>query len=162
MAENIYEFSVKDIKGEQKGLETYKGKVLVIVNVASQCGYTPHYVGLQKLQDDYGDKGLVVLGFPCNQFGGQEPGTEADIQNFCSTRYSVTFDLFSKVDVNGSEESPLFGHLKECCPGILNTKPVKWNFTKFLVDKAGHPVKRFAPKDDPESMRDDIEKLLKD
>jgi len=162
MADNIYEFSVKDIKGEQKGLEAYKGKVLVIVNVASQCGFTPHYVGLQKLQEDYGDKGLVVLGFPCNQFGGQEPGTEVDIQSFCSTRYSVTFDLFSKVNVNGSEESPLYGYLKECCPGILNTKSVKWNFTKFLVDKTGLPIKRFAPKDDPESMRDDIEKLLKD
>ena len=160
MAENVYEFSVKDIKGDLKDLESYKGKVLLIVNVASRCGYTPQYKGLQELHNEYNEKGLVVLGFPCNQFGSQEPGSEDEIQGFCSTKFNVTFDLFSKVDVNGGHETPLYSFLKESCPGILNTKQVKWNFTKFLVDKTGKPVKRFAPKDEPESLKKDIEELL--
>ena len=137
MAENVYEFKVKNIKGEEKSLKDYEGKVLLIVNVASKCGYTPQYKELEEMHKELSGKGLSILGFPCNQFGAQEPGSEEEIQSFCSTNYGVTFDMFSKVDVNGANENPLYGYLKETCPGILNTTAVKWNFTKFLVDKEG-------------------------
>ena len=160
MAENVYEFKVKNIKGEEKSLKDYEGKVLLIVNVASKCGYTPQYKELEEMHKELSGKGLSILGFPCNQFGAQEPGSEEEIQSFCSTNYGVTFDMFSKVDVNGANENPLYGYLKETCPGILNTTAVKWNFTKFLVDKEGKAIKRFAPNDKPLSLIEHIEKLL--
>ena len=160
MAQNIYNFKVKNIKGEDKSLKDYEGKVLLIVNVASKCGFTPQYKELEEMHKELSGKGLCILGFPCNQFGAQEPGSEQDIQSFCSTNYGVTFDMFSKVEVNGPNENPLYGYLKEACPGILNTTGIKWNFTKFLIDKEGKAVKRFAPNDKPFSIIEDIEKLL--
>ena len=160
MAGSVYEFKVKNIKGEEKSLKEYEGKVLLIVNVASKCGYTPQYKELEEIHKEYAGKGLSILGFPCNQFGAQEPGNEEEIQKFCSVNFGVTFDMFSKVEVNGTEENPLYGYLKETCPGILNTKAIKWNFTKFLVNKEGKAVKRFGPNDKPLSIIDHIEKLL--
>ena len=160
MAGSVYEFKVKNIKGEEKSLKEYEGKVLLIVNVASKCGYTPQYKELEEIHKEYTGKGLSILGFPCNQFGAQEPGNEEEIQKFCSVNFGVTFDMFSKVEVNGTEENPLYGYLKETCPGILNTKAIKWNFTKFLINKEGKAVKRFGPNDKPLSIIDHIEKLL--
>jgi glutathione peroxidase len=154
-----YDFKVKDIHGKTVDLSEYKGKTLVIVNTASQCGFTPQYKGLQALYDTYKTKGLEILGFPCNQFGGQEPEGEAAIESFCELNYGVNFPLFSKVDVNGDEADPLFDHLKTAAPGILGTKNIKWNFTKFLVTPQG-TVTRFAPKDDPASMAKAIEASL--
>jgi len=157
---SIYDFSVRTIGGLETKLESYRGKTLLIVNVASRCGFTPQYEGLENLYRKYGPQGLVVLGFPCNQFGAQEPGSENEIKNFCDTNYHVTFPLFSKVSVNGPEAHPLYSYLKKANPGILGTEAIKWNFTKFLVDKNGNVVKRFAPVDKPESLEKEICAIL--
>lgn len=157
---NLYDFSVKNIKNERVSLSQYRGKVLLIVNVASECGYTPQYEGLQKLYQDYSSQGFEVLGFPCNQFGGQEPGTHEQIQEFCTSRFHATFPMMAKVEVNGEDSEPLFEFLKDSAPGILGTKAIKWNFTKFLIDRQGNVVHRFAPQDTPESISSEIKKLL--
>ena len=157
----IYDFKVKTINGEETTLEQYKGKVMLIVNVASKCGYTPQYDGLEALYRKYKDQGLVVLGFPCNQFGSQEPGSEAVIQNFCRVNFGVTFPMFSKIKVNGEETHPLYRYLKSEQPGVLGTEAIKWNFTKFLVDKEGEVVERFGSSTKPEALEEKIEALLK-
>ena len=160
MDSSIYDFTVKDIDGREVKLSDYKDKVVLIVNVASKCGFTSQYSGLQELYTKYKDKGLVILGFPCNQFGGQEPGTESEIKNFCSANFDVTFPMFSKIDVNGDYTAPLYSYLKKNQKGILNSEDIKWNFTKFLIDKTGNVVDRFAPQTTPNDIADDIEKLL--
>ena len=152
--------SARRLEGGTQSMADYKGKVLLIVNVASQCGFTPQYTGLEALWQKYRKRGLVVLGFPCNQFGGQEPGDEVAIGEFCSTTYDVSFPMFAKVDVNGDATHPLFAFLKAGAPGILGTEGIKWNFTKFLVDREGKVVARYASAHKPEDMADDIEKLL--
>lgn len=157
---NVHDFDVTSIQGETVSLRNYAGKYLLIVNVASKCGLTPQYEGLEALHQAYGDKGLAVLGFPCNQFGGQEPGTEAEIQTFCSTRYNVSFDLFAKIDVNGPNTHPLYAHLKKKAPGLLGSQAIKWNFTKFLVDPQGEVVKRFSPQDVPEVIGRELKSML--
>ncbi len=149
---NIYDFHAKDIQGNDIDLKQYKGKALLIVNTASQCGFTKQYEGLENLQREYGDK-LEVLAFPCNQFGGQEPGEDEEIAQFCQTAFNSSFKLFSKVDVNGPNAHPLFSYLKKELPGLLGSEAVKWNFTKFLVDADGKPVQRFAPQDTPDDIR---------
>ena len=156
MSNDIYQYKVKDINGESVSLESYKGKTLLIVNTASKCGFTPQYKGLEKLYQDLKDQGLVVLGFPCNQFGSQEPGSDEEIANFCDLSFKVSFPMFSKIDVNGDNAAALYNHLKSEAPGMLGSKSIKWNFTKFLVNKDGKVEKRFAPKDTPES----IEKVI--
>lgn len=157
---SVYDFTVKTIRGEEKSMADYKGKVLLIVNTASKCGFTPQYKELQELYDEYKDKGFEVLAFPCNQFGQQEPGSESEIERFCQLNYSVTFPMFAKVDVNDENAHPLFVYLTEKAPGILGTKAIKWNFTKFLVDKNGNVVSRFAPQTKPSELKQEIEKLL--
>ncbi len=157
---SIYDFSVDDIKGKPVKLGRYRGKVMLVVNTASKCGYTPQYQGLEKLHEKFQAKGLAVLGFPCNQFGGQEPDSEEEIASFCDLNYGVKFPLFAKVNVNGDDAAPLYEWLKKEQPGVLGTEAIKWNFTKFLVDRKGRVVARFAPKDTPESIQDDIERLL--
>ena len=157
---SVYDFSVKDIHGKTVKLERYKGKVLLIVNTASKCGFTPQYKGLEELYQKLKGRGLEILGFPCNQFGAQEPGSEQEIEGFCEINYGVTFPLFAKIDVNGKDAAPLFQHLKAEKPGLLGSEAIKWNFTKFLVDRGGSVVARYAPKDDPASLKGDIEKLL--
>ena len=156
----VYDFSATDIDGQPRSLSEYKGKALLIVNVASQCGFTPQYTGLESLWKTYRDRGLVVLGFPCDQFGHQEPGDEAEILNFCSVNYAVDFPLFAKIDVNGTEAHPLWRWLKSEKSGILGTEGIKWNFTKFLVGRDGKVLKRYAPGDTPESIAADIEAAL--
>jgi glutathione peroxidase len=151
-APSLYDIDVQTIAGDTRSLGAYRGKTLLIVNVASQCGFTPQYKGLEALFRKYKDHGLVVLGFPCNQFGRQEPGTEAEIQRFCTSSYDVTFPLFAKIDVNGPAAHPLYEHLKSSRPGLLGTEAIKWNFTKFLIDRSGQVVKRFAPADAPEKI----------
>jgi len=158
---DLYNFKVKDINGEDVALENYKGKVLLVVNTASKCGFTPQYKGLEEMYKKHKENGLEVLGFPCNQFGKQEPGDAEEIKNFCSLTYDVSFPMFAKIDVNGNEASPFFEHLKAEAPGVLGSKAIKWNFTKFLVDKDGNVLKRFAPKDTPEKIEKEIENLLK-
>ena len=160
MSDTIYNFSAKALNGQDISLEDYRGKVLLIVNTASKCGFTPQYEGLQELYNQYHDKGFEVLAFPCNQFGAQEPGDSSEILNFCKTNYDVHFPLFNKIDVNGDDAHPLFNFLKISLPGILGTEKIKWNFTKFLIDKNGKPYKRYAPKDGPQSLSKDIERLL--
>lgn len=157
---SIYDFEALAIDGTPRSLADFRGKTLLLVNVASKCGFTPQYKGLEALYRQYRDQGLVVLGFPCDQFGHQEPGDEAEIRNFCSLNYDVTFPMFAKIDVNGDRAHPLFEYLKKSLPGILGTEPIKWNFTKFLIDKAGKPVERFAPATKPESIEKTVEKLL--
>lgn len=157
---SLYDFEVKTIENQTIKLETYKGKVLLIVNVASKCGFTYQYEGLEKLYKTYKDKGLVVLGFPCNQFSNQEPGNEEEIKNFCSLTYDVTFPMFSKIDVNGEHAHPLYVYLKEKQSGFLGSESIKWNFTKFLVDKKGNVIDRFAPATNPESLEETIKGLL--
>ena len=152
--------SARRLDGGNQSLAAYKGKVLLIVNVASGCGFTPQYAGLEALWRKYRKRGLVVLGFPCNQFGGQEPGDEAAIGEFCSLTYDVSFPMFAKVDVNGDAAHPVFAFLKAAAPGVLGTEGIKWNFTKFLVDRDGKVVARYASAHKPEDMADDIEKLL--
>lgn len=159
MNATVYRFNAATLKGEEVSLDAYRGKVLLIVNTASKCGLTPQYEGLEKLYKQYKDQGLVVLGFPCNQFGNQEPGNADDIESFCSVNYGVSFPMFAKIDVNGKNADPLFRFLKKKLSGFLGGK-IKWNFTKFLVDKNGTPVKRYAPVTAPEKLATDIEKLL--
>lgn len=155
-----YDFNATALDGQPVDLARYRGKALLIVNTASACGFTPQYQGLEELQRRYADQGLVVLGFPCNQFGHQEPGSEAEIGAFCEKNYGVTFPMFSKIDVNGDDAHPLFRFLKGEAPGVLGTEAIKWNFTKFLVNKDGAVVKRYAPATKPEELTGDIEKLL--
>lgn len=157
---SLYDFTAKDITGHDVPLSNYRGKVLLIVNTASKCGFTPQYKGLEALYSDLKDRGLVVLGFPCNQFGNQEPGDADEIANFCKLTYDVDFPMFAKVDVNGANASPIFAWLKKEAPGVFGTEGIKWNFTKFLVDRDGKVVGRFAPTTKPESIRSEIEKLL--
>jgi glutathione peroxidase len=156
----ITDFEVKAADGGVAPLSTWAGRVLLIVNTASKCGFTPQYEGLEQLHRDYADRGFEVLAFPCNQFGAQEPGNAAEIANFCSTTYDVTFPVFAKVDVNGGNADPLFERLKKDAPGLMGSKAIKWNFTKFLVDRAGRTVRRYAPTTKPEELRRDIEALL--
>jgi glutathione peroxidase len=151
---------VKAADGSTTDLSSHKGEVMLIVNVASKCGFTPQYEGLEALQRSYQDKGFTVLGFPCNQFGAQEPGNAEEIANFCSLTYDVTFPVFAKIDVNGSGADPLYGELKKQAPGFLGTEGIKWNFTKFLVGRDGQVVERYAPTTKPEEIAADIEKLL--
>ena len=157
---SIYDFTCKTITGKEKALSDYKGKVLLIVNTASKCGFTPQYADLEKLYQQYKDKGLVILGFPCNQFGKQEPGTAKDISEGCLINYGVSFPMFSKVDVNGNNAHPLFRYLKSTLPGFISNS-VKWNFTKFVIDTEGNPVKRYAPITSPLRMEELIVSLLK-
>ena len=157
----IYDIEVTAINGRPQKLDAYRGKTLLIVNVASQCGFTPQYEGLEALYEQYRDKSFAVLGFPCNQFGHQEPGNEAEIQRFCSTTYNVTFPLFAKIDVNGGNAHPLYRHLKSEKKGLLGSEAIKWNFTKFLVGRDGAVLKRYAPTDTPQSIGADLESLLK-
>ncbi|MDG2537454.1 glutathione peroxidase [Dyella jiangningensis] len=153
---SVYDFSARDIDGQERSLAEYRGKTLLIVNVASKCGFTPQYTGLEALWRRDRDKGLVVLGFPCDQFGHQEPGDEAEIRNFCSTSYDVTFPMFAKIDVNGEGAHPLYKWLKSEGKGILGSEGIKWNFTKFLVDRNGQVVRRYAPTDTPEKIGKDL------
>jgi glutathione peroxidase len=157
---DIFNQPVRTIDGKDVTLEDWRGQVLLIVNTASKCGFTPQYEGLEALQKQYGAKGFSVLGFPCNQFGAQEPGDEAEIANFCKLTYDVDFPMFAKVDVNGDSAHPLFKALKAAAPGLLGSEGIKWNFTKFLVDRSGKVVDRFAPTTKPEAIAADIEKLL--
>jgi glutathione peroxidase len=157
---SLYDIEVKTIDGKSQSMAVYRGKLLLIVNVASRCGFTPQYTGLEALWQQYGSRGLMVLGFPCNQFGAQEPGDEAEIAQFCSLTYNVSFPLFAKLEVNGSDTHPLFAHLKSAAPGLLGSEMVKWNFTKFLVDRTGKTVTRYAPNTAPEELSGDIERLL--
>ena len=156
----ITEFHVKAADGSDADLSAYAGKVLLVVNVASKCGFTPQYEGLEALHRKYADRGFEVLGFPCNQFGAQEPGNAEEIANFCSLTYDVTFPVFAKIDVNGSGADPLYGELKKQAPGFLGTEGIKWNFTKFLVGRDGQVVERYAPTTKPEEIAADVEKLL--
>ena len=177
---SVHSFQANLSNGEEVGLDTYKGKVLLIVNTASKCGLTPQYEGLEKLYETYKEKGFTVLGFPCNQFGGQEPGTDEEISSFCSLNYHVEFPLFQKIEVNGENAHPLYQYLREQAPEegnldengtlykhlranapqLLEGSTIKWNFTKFLIDQDGNVAKRFAPTTTPEEMKEDIEKLL--
>ncbi len=160
MSSTIYDFSATSIEGQPVEMSTYRGQVLLVVNTASQCGFTPQYQGLQALHDKYADRGFAVLGFPCNQFGQQEPGDATAIQSFCQTRFGVSFPLFQKVDVNGSNAHPLFKYLEKAAPGILGTESIKWNFTKFLVDGSGQVVKRYGSTTEPKDIDRDIAALL--
>lgn len=157
---NLADFSLTDIRGQPKAMADYLGQVLLVVNVASRCGFTGQYAGLEQLQQSLSPRGFTVLGFPCNQFGSQEPGDEASIESFCQTQYGVTFPMFAKIDVNGANASPFYEWLKSSMPGLLGTEAIKWNFTKFLIDRQGKVVKRYAPNATPESIRADIEALL--
>jgi len=157
---SIHDFSARAIDGVDRSLGDFRGQVLLIVNVASRCGFTPQYTGLEALQRKYAARGFAVLGFPCDQFGHQEPGNEEEIRNFCKLNYDVTFPMFAKVEVNGDGAHPLFVQLKSAAKGVLGTEGIKWNFTKFLIDREGQVVRRYAPTDKPESLERDIEALL--
>lgn len=157
---DIYDFSARSINGVERPLADYRGKALLIVNVASKCGFTPQYEGLEVLYRRYKDRGLVILGFPCDQFGHQEPGDEAAIRDFCSLTYEVSFPMFAKIEVNGAAAHPVYKFLKSSKPGLLGIEAIKWNFTKFLVDAKGQVVGRYAPIDKPESLAARIEPLL--
>ena len=156
----ITDLSVRGTDGEDVALEQWRGRVLLIVNTASKCGFTPQYAGLEALHRRFADRGFEVLGFPCNQFGHQEPGDAAEIASFCSLTYDVTFPMFAKIDVNGAQADPLFAVLKAGAPGLLGSRAIKWNFTKFLVDRRGRTVARYAPNTKPEAMIEAIERLL--
>lgn len=160
MTSSVHEFSAKRLSGKEQSFAAYKGKTLLIVNVASKCGFTPQYEGLQNLYERYKDKGLEILGFPCNQFGAQEPGDEKEIASFCSLTYGVTFPMFAKIDVNGPETHPLYKFLKSEKKGLAGSEAIKWNFTKFLVDGEGEVIARFGPQDTPELIGRKLEKLL--
>ncbi|WP_413559796.1 glutathione peroxidase [Bdellovibrio sp. HCB209] len=160
MEQTLQSFTVKDASGKDISLEKYKGQVVLVVNVASKCGFTPQYKGLEELYVKFKDQGFVILGFPCNQFGSQEPGSDSEIQQFCSLNYGVQFPVMGKVDVNGKSAAPVYSWLKESAPGILGTEMIKWNFTKFLIGKDGKVIKRYAPKDEPEAITADIQKAL--
>jgi len=157
---SIYDFTAKSLQGKDVSLSDFRGKPMLIVNTASKCGFTPQYEGLEKLYEQHKDKGFVVLGFPCNQFGAQEPGSEAEIGAFCQANYGVTFPMFSKIDVNGTNAHPLYTYLKGEKAGILGTKNIKWNFTKFLVNRDGQVVNRFAPTTKPEDIQNAIAAVL--
>lgn len=157
---NLYEITVTKINGQTETMETYRGQLLLIVNVASKCGFTPQYAGLEALYRRYRDRGFTVLGFPCDQFAGQEPGDEAEIQSFCSLTYNVTFPLFAKIEVNGSGTHPLYQYLKKARPGLFGSEAIKWNFTKFLVGRDGQVLKRYAPSDAPEKIEDDLRGMI--
>lgn len=156
---SVYGFTANDINGKERKLDEFRGKVLLIVNTASACGLTPQYAGLQSLYEKYNGE-LVVLGFPCNQFGAQEPGSADQIEEFCRVSFGLSFPLMAKIEVNGAGEAPLYSWLKSEAPGLMGTKSIKWNFTKFLIDRKGNVVRRYAPTDKPESIAKDIEKLL--
>ena len=160
MSDEIYSFSGTTMQGKELPLSEFKGKVLLIVNTASKCGFTPQFKGLEALYEQYRDKGLEILGFPCNQFGHQDPGSNEQINQFCELNYGVTFTMFEKVDVNGSSAHPLFKYLKKQAPGLLGSEGIKWNFTKFLVDSNGKVINRYAPTDTPEKIGKDVAKLL--
>ncbi len=157
---DVYDFEVERLNGDPLKLSEYRGKVLLIVNTASRCGFTPQYAGLEKLYAKYKRRGLEVLGFPCNQFGNQEPGGADEIAEFCSVNYGVTFPMFEKIDVNGRNAHPLFRHLKREAPGVLGSEPIKWNFTKFLVDRDGRVVERYGSTTKPERLEADVEAPL--
>jgi glutathione peroxidase len=157
---NLYDIEVTGIDGQRRRLSEFAGKALLVVNVASECGFTPQYKGLQALQRQYGERGFSVLGFPCDQFGHQEPGNEAQIQSFCTSNYDVTFPMFAKIEVNGAGAHPLYKHLKKVAPGLLGTEGIKWNFTKFLIDPNGEVVSRHGSAATPESLAKDIEAVL--
>jgi glutathione peroxidase len=156
----LYEFTVTNIDGKTETLEKYRGQVLLIVNVASKCGFTSQYAGLEALYRRYRDKGFTILGFPCNQFAHQEPGSEAEIKNFCSLTYDVTFPLFARIEVNGSGAHPLYEYLKKAQPGLFGSESIKWNFTKFLIDRQGRVLKRYAPGDTPEQIEEALRKVV--
>ena len=160
MTKNIYQFSCNDTKGNEVSLSDYRGKVLLIVNTASQCGFTPQYEGLEKLQNTYPEESFCVLAFPCNQFGGQEPGSNEEIVEFCKLNYRNTFPVFSKIEVKGNDAHPLFAFLTNEKKGLLGTGAIKWNFTKFLINREGEPVNRYAPSTTPDKIRSDIEALI--
>ena len=157
---SVYDFSATALDGHEAGLGDWRGQGLLIVNTASKCGFTPQYAGLEALYRTYKDRGFTVLGFPCNQFGAQEPGDAAEIANFCSLTYDVSFPMMAKVDVNGPATHPLYAYLKHARKGLLGSEAIKWNFTKFLIDRQGEPVKRFAPLDKPESLSAAVESVL--
>ncbi|MEZ0391258.1 MAG: glutathione peroxidase [Pseudobdellovibrionaceae bacterium] len=159
-AQSLHDFKVSNAQGKETDLSQYKGKPVLIVNVASKCGFTPQYAGLESLYKKYQDKGFVILGFPCNQFGSQEPGNNDEIQQFCQMNYGVSFPVMAKVDVNGSNAAPVYEFLKESAPGILGIEAIKWNFTKFLVGPDGKVVKRYAPQTEPKDLEADVEKVL--
>ena len=161
MSSTVYDFSATSIEGQPVEMSTYRDKVLLIVNTASQCGFTSQYQGLQALHDKYASRGLAVLGFPCNQFGQQEPGSATDIQSFCEKRFGVSFPLFEKIDVNGANAHPLYQYLEKAAPGIFGSEGIKWNFTKFLVDGSGKVIKRYGSTTEPKDIERDIEALLK-
>ena len=156
----VYDFEAQTINGESVKLDQYRGQVLLIVNTASKCGFTPQFEGLEKLWQSHGPKGLAVLGFPCNQFGGQDPGANDEIASFCQLNYGVSFPMMAKVDVNGAQASPLYRWLCAEAPGLLGSKAIKWNFTKFLVGKDGQVIRRYAPQDTPAKLADDVEAAL--
>lgn len=160
MTDNLLNIPCTTLSGDQKTLADYAGKVVLVVNTASKCGFTPQYKGLEALWQAYKDRGLVILGFPCNQFGQQEPGDDAAISQFCELNFGVTFPLFRKVEVNGSNAHPLFVQLKKRAPGLLGSQAIKWNFTKFLINRDGQSVKRYAPATKPEALKTAIEALL--
>jgi glutathione peroxidase len=157
---SVYDFTAKRLDGREESLAAYRGKVLLIVNTASACGFTPQYAGLEALHEKLGPSGFAILGFPCNQFGAQEPGSESEIGAFCRKNYGVTFPMFAKVEVNGTGAHPLYKYLKDAKPGLLGTEAIKWNFTKFLIGKDGEPVARYAPNIKPEDLEAPIRKLL--
>ncbi|MBA57249.1 MAG: glutathione peroxidase [Pseudomonadales bacterium] len=156
----VHEFSAVTMQGKEIPLSEFKGKVLLVVNTASKCGFTPQFKGLEEMYEKYKDSGLEILGFPCNQFGKQDPGSNEQISEFCELNYGVSFPMFQKVEVNGDDAHPLFKHLKEQAPGLLGTQAIKWNFTKFLIDQNGKVVQRFAPKDTPKQIESEVRKLL--
>ena len=156
----VYDYSARRLDGHEESLSVYRGRALLIVNTASACGFTPQYAGLEALYTELKGLGLTVLGFPCNQFGAQEPGSESEIGAFCSANYGVSFPMFAKIDVNGEDAHPLYQYLKDAKPGLLGTEAIKWNFTKFLVDRKGEPVARYAPQTKPEELEAPIRKLL--
>ncbi|MFT4767133.1 MAG: glutathione peroxidase [Glaciecola sp.] len=160
MSDGIYGFSPRDNQGSEKSLEDYRGQVLLIVNTASKCGFTPQFAGLESVYKEYKEQGFTILGFPCNQFGGQDPGSNDEIMEFCQLNYGVSFPMFGKIDVNGGDADPLFKHLKQAAPGALGSQGIKWNFTKFLVNRAGDVVKRYAPTTKPDAIASDIQALL--
>lgn len=156
----IYDYSATNINGQEVSLKDYQDKVILIVNTASKCGFTPQFEGLESLYKDLAEKGLMILGFPCNQFGSQDPGSDGQIEEFCQLNYGVSFPMFSKIEVNGSGAHPLYQYLKQEAKGLLGSKNIKWNFTKFLINRDGEVVKRYAPTDTPESLKADIQILL--
>jgi glutathione peroxidase len=160
MHSSLFDFHAISLGGDDQPLDTYKGKVVLVVNTASKCGFTPQYAGLEELYNEYKDRGFVVLGFPSNQFMNQEPGTNEEIATFCKRNYGVTFPMFAKIDVNGPGADPIFNFLRESKPGVLGSESIKWNFTKFLINRDGEPVARFSPKTEPVKLKPEIEKLL--